>query len=91
MEHGIVETVIAHGCHSINWEGTRLTKTILIVDGMSCQHCVHAVTQATEAIAGVSNVFVDLKKKRVSFEHSDDTVIPLVKEAITELDYVVIG
>ena len=34
--------------------------TELKISGMSCQHCVRAVTQAIEAVVGVETVAVDL-------------------------------
>lgn len=37
------------------------------VSGMSCQHCVNAVTKALDAIEGLEKVAVDLTKGEVSF------------------------
>jgi copper chaperone len=34
----------------------------LNVEGMSCQHCVHAVKTAVEGVAGVEKVEVSLEK-----------------------------
>lgn len=34
--------------------------TTLQIGGMTCQHCVRAVTKALEGVAGVDNVSVDL-------------------------------
>ena len=36
----------------------------LTVKGMSCNHCKQAVTQALEALPGVTDVNVDLQKGR---------------------------
>lgn len=38
------------------------------VKGMSCAHCVAAMTKAMGSLAGVSNVKVDLARGRVSYE-----------------------
>jgi copper chaperone len=38
------------------------------VKGMSCEHCVAAVTKAVASLPGVSNVKVDLASGRVSYE-----------------------
>ena len=35
----------------------------LTVNGMSCQHCVHAVKTAVSALSGVETVDVSLEKK----------------------------
>jgi copper chaperone len=39
---------------------------VLNVEGMSCQHCVHAVKSSVSAIAGVDSVDVSLEKKLVT-------------------------
>jgi copper chaperone len=38
------------------------------VKGMSCSHCVAAMTKALQSLAGVSKVEVDLTSGRVSYE-----------------------
>ena len=38
------------------------------VKGMSCAHCVAAMTKAMESLPGVSKVNVDLAGGRVSYE-----------------------
>jgi copper chaperone len=40
------------------------------VKGMSCQHCVAAVTKAVAGLPGVSNVEVDLASGRVSYDRA---------------------
>ncbi len=42
------------------------------VVGMTCQHCVKAVTQAVRAIDPSAKIEVDLKSGRVSVESSAD-------------------
>ncbi len=37
-----------------------MTRTQLIVEGMTCQHCVHAVTTEVSALPTVSDVAVQL-------------------------------
>ena len=43
----------------------KVTQT-LPVNGMSCQHCVHAVKSAVSALAGVQTVDVSLEDNRVT-------------------------
>jgi copper ion binding protein len=43
----------------------KVTQT-LNVNGMSCQHCVHAVKGAVSALPGVDSVDVSLEKKLVT-------------------------
>lgn len=40
----------------------------ITVKGMSCGHCVAAMTKAMESLPGVSKVNVDLGSGRVSYE-----------------------
>lgn len=68
-----------------------MMKTILSVDGMSCEHCVKAVTNAVSALSGVSAVSVDLKAKTVTVEHSPELSVPKIKEEIEEQGYDVVN
>ncbi len=44
-----------------------MKKTIKI-KGMSCQHCVMAVTKALESIEGIESVSVNLEEGEAAFE-----------------------
>jgi copper chaperone len=68
-----------------------MEKTVLKVEGMSCEHCVRAVNNALGALAGVTKVNVDLKGKSVSFEY-DPALTPLdnIKEVIVEEGFTVV-
>lgn len=55
-----------------------MEKTVLKVDGMSCQHCVEAITKAVGALDGVNEVKVDLSTKTVAVTH-DEAKAPLSK------------
>lgn len=46
-----------------------MTRTIK-VKGMSCMHCVKAITKALEEIQGVDRVQVDLNSGEVTFEEA---------------------
>lgn len=52
------------------------------VQGMSCGHCVRAITQALQAKDPAANVRVDLAAKEVGVESalSADEVISLISE-----------
>jgi copper chaperone len=59
-----------------------MTTTIYTVTGMTCEHCVQAVTSELRSLGGVSGVAVDLVsdgESRVTVT-SDD---PLPEQAIT--------
>ncbi len=61
------------------------------VPGISCNHCVNAITQETTA-AGVQDVQVDLTSKRVYVAFDPAKVTEQqVKEAIEEAGYDVAG
>ena len=66
-------------------------KVVLNVEGMSCQHCVKAVTSAVAALDGVSAVDVSLEGKTASVEY-DESVVSLesIKDAIEEEGYDVV-
>jgi copper chaperone len=59
------------------------------VDGMSCLHCVNAITGEVTKVGGIANVAVDLAGKTVtvSGESVDDSAI---RAAIDEAGYTVV-
>ena len=65
---------------------------ILNVSGMSCGHCVNAVTKALGALSGVHAVSVDLEQKKVTVER-DPSLVTLEKitSEIEDLGYEVSG
>ncbi|MFO7875404.1 MAG: copper ion binding protein [Desulfovermiculus sp.] len=61
------------------------------VKGMTCQHCVQAVTQALSGLEGVENVKVSLSKGEASFEETKPVDMEEVKKAVKEAGYKVEG
>ncbi len=61
-------------------------KTIRI-EGMSCQHCVMAVTKALSGVAGVRNVKVDLARGEATYEEERPVDIELLREAVRKAGY----
>jgi copper chaperone len=60
----------------------------LNVEGMSCQHCVHAVKSSVSALAGVETVDVSLEKKLVTVGFDPGmTNLEAIKHAITDEGY----
>ena len=57
------------------------------VDGMTCQHCVRAVTDAVAALPGVQAVQVDLDAGQVHVEGQPDPAA--VRQAIAAEGYTV--
>jgi copper ion binding protein len=57
------------------------------VPGISCQHCVRAITDEVSEIAGVQKVQAVLDDKTVTVEHSDDVSTAQIVEAINEAGY----
>lgn len=51
------------------------TLTLKVV-GMSCQHCVHAVTSALQGVDGVSRANVDLQAGRAVVEYDESRADP---------------
>jgi copper chaperone CopZ len=65
-------------------KGKNMEKVTLKVDGMSCEHCVKAVTNALAGI-GVTDIAVSLKDGTASFIRNENTVqMEAIKAAITE-------
>ncbi len=61
-------------------------KTIKI-KGMSCQHCVKAVTKALSEITGIRDVTVDLERGEATFEEVQPVDQELLRERIKKAGY----
>ncbi|MCB4209117.1 heavy-metal-associated domain-containing protein [Arthrobacter sp. UM1] len=68
--------------------------TTVLVEGMTCSHCVNAVTDELRALEGVESVQVELKAGAAS-EVRIASTRPLssaeVSEAVAEAGYSVVG
>lgn len=62
--------------------------TEIKVTGMSCQHCVGAVTRALEAVPGVTGVQVDLADGLVRVQGKADPVT--LSQAVRDAGYGVV-
>jgi copper chaperone len=57
------------------------------IKGMTCQHCVMAVTQALSALDGIKNVKVDLKTGTATYEETKSVDVSVVADAIKKAGY----
>nr|WP_067936116.1 copper ion binding protein [Alicyclobacillus kakegawensis] len=63
------------------------TATIM-VKGMTCSGCVHAVTRALQAIDGVQKADVDLAGERATVTYDANQIsVETLKQAIEEVGY----
>ena len=68
-----------------------MEKTIINVEGMSCEHCEKAVTNAVAALDGVDSVKVSLEENTVTVEYDEAQVsVDEMKAEIEELGYDVV-
>jgi copper chaperone len=61
-------------------------KTIKI-RGMSCQHCVKAVTKALGEIDGITDVTVDLARGEADFEEAKPVDLELLRERLKKAGF----
>lgn len=64
-----------------------MSTTTYRVQGMTCSHCVNAVTEEVSKIAGVTNVDVDLSTGYVDIESEVPVSDAAVREAVEEAGY----
>jgi copper chaperone len=64
--------------------------TIIKIKGMSCQHCVMAVTKALSALDGVKDVKIDLKTSVATYEEVKAVDPQAVAAAIKKAGYEVV-
>jgi len=65
--------------------------TKIKVEGMSCQHCVMAVTKALQGIDGLKNVKVDLDRGEASFNEVIPVDLKVIRESVGKAGYNVPG
>lgn len=66
-------------------------KKKVLIEGMSCNHCVHHVAEALNEIDGVKNVAVKLEEKYALLEAESDNLDKAIKFAVEEAGYEVVG
>jgi copper ion binding protein len=66
---------------------TSVTTERFEVPGVSCQHCVNAITKEVSALPGVQRVQVALDEKTVTVEHGEQVNTEQIVAAINEAGY----
>lgn len=67
-----------------------MSTTVWTVEGMTCGHCVKAVTEEVSAIEGVTAVDVDLASGRVTVTADVDPATEAVAAAVDEAGYTLV-
>jgi copper chaperone len=57
------------------------------IKGLSCQHCVMAVTKALDEIEGIENVTVDLERGEASFDKTITVDRETIRKGISDAGY----
>ena len=57
------------------------------IQGMTCQHCVMAVTKALGKLAGLKNLKVDLAKGEATFENAQNIPRDSIRRAVEDAGY----
>jgi copper chaperone len=65
--------------------------TTIKIKGMSCRHCVMAVTKALSGIDGIKDVQVDLEKGEAAFTEEKSIDRALIRERIVKAGFDVAG
>jgi copper chaperone len=72
-------------------EGCENMKKKILIEGMSCSHCVRHVEEALKEIDGVNSVEVDLKGKNAVIDLAHEIENEKFKTAIEDVGYEVTG
>jgi len=65
------------------------TTTEYLVSGMTCAHCVHAVTEEVSGLTGVTDVSVDLTSGALTVVSDGDIPFSDIDRAVDEAGYTV--
>jgi copper chaperone len=63
------------------------TMKTIKVKGMSCSHCVKAVTAALQAVDGVDHVKVSLEAGEATFDENNQVDMSVLKEKIRKAGF----
>lgn len=66
-------------------------KKKVLIEGMSCGHCVNHVREALGELKGVAQIEVNLEGKYATFEAGENVTDEKIKEIIDEYGYQVVG
>jgi copper chaperone len=61
------------------------------ISGMSCNHCVMAVTKALSGIEGIRDISVDLKAGEATFEETKPVDQEVIRKSISEAGFDLVG
>ena len=64
-----------------------IMKTVIQIEGMSCDHCVQHVKEALEAVTGVISAAVSLNAKTAEVEHGPEVNLVMLKTAVEKAGY----
>jgi copper chaperone len=67
-----------------------VSTTVWTVQGMTCNHCVNAVTEEISGIAGVSDFAVDLATGTVTVTADVDPTVDSIASAVDEAGYTLV-
>ena len=65
-----------------------MSERIFTVEGMTCDHCVQAVTREVAALAAVSSASVSLEAKQLTVVGDAD--VDAIAEAVAEAGYTLV-
>jgi copper chaperone len=60
------------------------------IKGMSCAHCVGAVTEALQKIDGITGVQVSLEKGEAQYQESKPVPLEVIKNAVSKIGFEVV-
>ena len=60
------------------------------IQGMTCQHCVMAVTKALGKLSGLKSLKVDLAKGEATFENPQNVSRAAIRQAVVDAGYKVV-
>jgi copper chaperone len=74
----------------VSTKETAVSTTVWTVQGMTCSHCVLAVTEEVSEIPGVTDVAVDLESGRVTVTADADPTPEAMAAAVDEAGYTLV-
>lgn len=86
----LIGRIVLHYQLEVLYMANNMEQHIIMIEGMSCGHCVNAVEKAVRSLPGILSAKVDLGAKQLTVNfNASETTLAQIKEAIEEEGYTV--
>jgi copper chaperone len=64
-----------------------MASVVFSISAVSCNHCIHTITNELKTIQGVKAVTGDAETKKVTVEYELPATLELIRDTLVEINY----